>query len=151
MGFPVYIKAKIFAAASSYAPLVALLKNGAGKFRWYDTQLDQGSEFPAVVVQVISNPKDYAFQNPVTTSWYRVQFTIWDHAVVGQTGVSSGSVDVVFQNMLAFFAQLNLIGIPELRCYPNLVMGSREGLDASLEPPAYLRTVDVRMFNLDTQ
>ncbi len=136
------LQQKLFAGAQAFPQLAAIL--GASPFRWYDTQLRQGTAFPAVVVTQISNPKVYAFQARVWTSWYRMQFDVW--AVP-----DSAAADAVIGIMLAFFAQFNAIGIPGLSQYPNLVEDAGRGsLQASLEPPVYKRTVEVRIFNNDT-
>ena len=135
------IQQKLFTGAQAFAPLANLL--GSAPFRWYDTQLRQGSAFPAVVVTQISNPKNYAFQSRVTTSWYRMQFDLWaqpDSAATGQLAMA----------LFAFLDQFNAIGIAGLSQYPNLVVGDRGGIEPNLEPPVYRRTIDVRMFNNDT-
>lgn len=141
MATPLSIQEKLFAAAQAYAPLVGFL--AGPPFRWYDTQLRQGTTFPAVVVTQVSNPKMYGFQARVTTSWYRMQFDIWAQP-------DSAATDHVAFALFDFFDQLNLIGVPNLSQYPNLVdNGGRGELEPNLEPPVYKRTCDVRMFNND--
>ena len=140
-----YLKAKIYAAASVYAPLTSLL-GAPPNMRWYDTQLRQGSLFPAVVVQIVSNPQSYAFQAPLPTSFARVQFTVWAQP-------DSVAADNVADALYSFFADFNAYlpaGSKPLPYYANLVVGDREALVPKLEPPVFQRIIDVQMFNNST-
>lgn len=134
---PSSLKAKLRANASSYSPLTALL--GTSPFRWYDTQLVQGSAFPAVVVFIVSNPPSYVLTNRMTTSWARVQFTVWDN--------DPESAGLVVAALTNFFDQLNLIGVPNLTQYPNLIIADRDFLYPQTQPPRYQRILDVRIFS----
>lgn len=141
---PTALEAKLFAAAQAY-PGFSIL--GTSPFRWYDLMLREGSAFPAIVAQVIDNPKTYSYTAPVLTSWYRVQFTIWALP-------DSAATNDVLQVLLGFLVQFNAVGIPRLGSaglpYPNLVLNNRPGIEERLEPPVYKRIVDVRVYNNDS-
>lgn len=141
--FPTYIKAKLFAGVQAFEPLATMLTGPGSKLRWYDLQLDQDTLFPAVTVQVITNPKMYGFQSRVTTSWYRVQFTIWAQP-------DSAAADQVAVTMYNFLDQFNSIGIPGLSQYPCIVEGGPEGSESQLNPPVYKRVIQAMIFNNDT-
>lgn len=138
------IKAKLFAAASLNAGLAALLATGSPAFfRWYDTQLPQGSVFPAVVVQGVSNPRDYAVTGKLPTSWQRIQLTVYG------SGNDSENAETVVNAIEAFLDQFNAIGITGLLTYPNLIVGDRDAGVAQTQPMTYVRILDVRVFSND--
>lgn len=138
------LKDRIRAAAIVTPALTALL--GTNPFRWYDMQLNQGSEFPAVVVQAVSNPESYAFTGQMPTSWNRMQFTLW--------GVNRGpeiaKLAALEAAMQTFFNSLNLIGISGLVQYPNLIVAARDGFKPLPAPGNPQRIIDVMMFSNNT-
>lgn len=136
------LKAKIFAAASVDAGLTALL--GTNPFPLYDTQLPQGARFPAIVSQMISNPRDYAFTGILPTGWTRMQYRVYG------TGNDSQNADAVVNAMQDFFGSLNLTGIPGNVAYPNFIEGDRDFGKADTQPLTYMRIVDVRIFSNST-
>lgn len=136
------LKEKLFAAARANAGLQALLLSGSPAiFGWYDTQLPQGIPFPAVTVQLISNPRVYALTGRLPTSWVRLQLSIYT-----ATDDSTGG-ELVVQAILAFLAQFNAIGISPLVVYPNTVVGDRDGGLAQTDPLTFMRILDVMMLN----
>lgn len=134
------LKSKLFAAAVLDAGLFALLGSAAG-FRWYDTQLKQGTTFPAITVREISNPEDYVVTGRLPTSWARYQFTIYG------TGNDSENANTVRNALATFLDTFNAIGIAGLVTYPNLIVGDRDGGIAQTQPLTYQRFVDVRIFS----
>lgn len=138
------IKAKLFTAAAANAGLVALLASGSPAFfRWFDTQLPQGSVFPAVVIQAISNPRDYAVTGKLPTSWQRIQFTVYG------TGNDSQNAEAVVNAIEAFLNDFNGIGVSNLVTYPNLIVNDRDAGVADTQPLTYVRVLDVRIFSND--
>lgn len=133
------LKAKLFAAASEDAGLQALL--GTSPFRWFDTQLPQQAEFPAVVAFIVSNPADYVITGRMSTSWARVQLTVYG------TGNDSENASLVVNALQDFLATFNAIGVPELPVYPNRIVGDRDGGVAQTQPLTYQRFVDVQILN----
>lgn len=137
------IKAKLFAGASSYAPLTALLT--ASVFQWGDQQLSQNFNLKthgAVVVQQISNPQSYTVAGRLPTSFSRVQFTIYG------IGNDSQNADAIADALISFLDQWDGgSGIPGLSQYSNLVVGDRDFGVAQTNPMTYTRILDVQIFN----
>lgn len=139
------IKAKLFAAASNDAGLVALLQDGANAFRWFDQQLPQvwpatGELFPAVVVTVVSNPQDYVVTGPLPTSWARVQFTIYG------TGNDSENANAIAQALFAFLTTFNAYGLAgSVPANANFVVGDRDAGIAKTQPMTFQRIIDARI------
>lgn len=139
---PTSLEVKLRTAALAWPAFSILGPSNA--FRWYDLQLKQGSLFPAVAVQVISNKKDYAFQAPVLTSWYRVQFTIWAQP-------DSAATDAVLQAILGFLMQFNATGNPGQNAYaPNFMLNNLTGMEPALQPPVFKRVADFMMYSNDS-
>jgi hypothetical protein len=136
------LKAMIYAAARQDAGLQALLLGGSPPiFNFWDTQLAQGSLFPAVVVNLVSNPRDYATTGRLPTSWARVQFTVYG------TGNDSKNADLVVAALIAFLDTFNAAtGSPGAIANPTYVLGDRDGGIAITQPMTYQRFVDARIF-----
>lgn len=130
-------------AAAAYPALSALL--GTNPFRFYDTQLVQGSAYPAIVTYQVSDVKDYSVTARLVTGWTRVQFTIWG----GQADPGQAAAEQVLQALLPFLDQFNGTGIPNQIIYPNNVVNVRRGLFAETDPPIFQRLVDVKIFYND--
>jgi hypothetical protein len=127
-------------------PLRALLGTGSPLiFRWYDTTLKQNATYPSVVMQEISNAPTYVFVGRTATSFSRFQFTIWG----GQYSPGVDAADNVSAALLTFFDQLDLVGIPGLVQYNNMVLGNRRAAYTETDQPIYQRVMDVRIFSND--
>jgi hypothetical protein len=137
------LKARIRNAALADASLLTLLGTASpASLRWYDTQLPQGSSFPAMVVQVISNPKVYTNAGRLRTSFARVQFTAW----ADQTSGGATALGLIEQAMQTFLDGLDLVGIPGLVQYSNQIVGKRDGFYAQTQPAKFWLVLDVKMF-----
>jgi hypothetical protein len=138
------LKDRIRAAAIATPALTAIL--GVNPFRWYDQQLVEGSAFPAVVVQSVSDPQTYAYTGMMPTSWSRYQFTLW--------GVNTGPGILAMQGLetalQTFLNSLNVIGISGLVQYPNLIVAARDGFKPLPKPGNPQRLIDVMIFNNNT-
>src|SRR5665213_1969931 len=121
------LEAKIRSAALAYTPLSSLL--GTSPFRFYDTQLVQGTLFPAIAFQEVGGSPTYAFTGRLPTGYSRYQFTIWD------TDAERGRA--VEAALLSFFDQLNLQGIPGLSLYPCRVVSQKAGMFTDPQPPQF--------------
>jgi len=119
---------------------------GTNPFRWYDTQLAQGSAFPAVVAQIISSSKTYNVAGRMTNGNSRVQFTIWST----NTGSGMTARANVESALATFLDGLNLIGIPGLLQYPNYIVGARDGWVALPQPGNPLKLIDAMVFSNDS-
>jgi hypothetical protein len=137
------LEAKLRTAALAYSPLATLLGNGGNPnlFRWYETQLVEGSAFPAVVATLVSDPKDYCFTHRMSTSFTRMQFTIWD------TDPSNASL--VADTLANFLDQFNAYGISGLSVNANFIVNSRATIYPETQPPVFQRIVDAKIFNDD--
>jgi hypothetical protein len=139
------LEVKLRTAALAYPDLVALLTNVPSvpqfpDFRWYNIQLLQGSKFPAIVVQSISGGQNYTLNSRLSTSFNRVQFTIWD--TDSERGRDAESV------LYAFLDGFNPAGVAsQLQAAPNFVILTRAGMYPTPNPPQYWRTNDVSIFD----
>jgi hypothetical protein len=108
-----------------------------GVFRWYDTQLFEGSPYPAVVVTDIS-PVPYQGQQRNPISKVRVQFLLWEGSTPDATG-----------NYLS--ALLSFIDSFSGSTGRSLIVndGSR-GFYAATQPSIYQRIVEAYIFNNTT-
>lgn len=130
---------RIRTAAAADPALAVLL--GTSPFRWYDTQLSQGTDFPAVVMQQVSGQDTYVFSGRMPTGFSRYQFVIWD------TNPSRGrDVDVA---VTAFFTTFNGPQLPGVaQCwYGSQIINRRSTLFAKPEPAKYQRILDVSIFS----
>ncbi len=137
------VRDRIRTAAIATPSLTAIL--GTNPFRWYDPQLAQGSVFPAITAQVVSDPASYVFTGRLPTSWSRYQFTLSaTNTTNSQTGIPAlVALEAAF---LTFLDSLNLLGIPGLVQYPNLVVAARDGFKAGPQPGIKQRILDVMIF-----
>lgn len=137
------IETKLRTAALAFPGLTNLLGGtNPNTFRWYDTQLRQGTAFPAIVVTLVSNPADYVFTGILATSFCRVQFEVWDY--------DPEDAYQVEQQLGKFLLQFNAYGSPNLPANANFILNQRKLLYADTQPPQYQRITDARIFNNST-
>ena len=141
------LESKLRTAAAAYAPLLALLGSGSPVvFRWYDTTLDEGSVFPAVVVRMVSNPSAYVTTGRLPTSSARMQFTVWG----GQYAAGAAAADSVRDALVSWFSQLNLVGNPGQVMYSNTIVNELRGVYVQTDKPIYQRIIDAMIFSDDS-
>lgn len=142
------LQQRMLTSASAYAPLQALLGTPPGEvFRWYFDILEQGSAFPAVVVQQISGSKTYSATARLKTGYSRYQFTIWG----GQFAAGSQARDDVAAALVSFMDQwAGGTGITGLSLYPNENVLDRKALYVQKDTPVYQRLMDFRIFSDDS-
>jgi hypothetical protein len=139
------LEVKLRTAALAYPDLVALLTNVPSvpqfpDFRWYSIQLLQGTKFPAVVVQLVSGGQSYSNYQRLSTSFNRVQFTIWD--------TDSDRGRQVEQVLYSFLDVFNPAGLrSDLTGAPNFVILTRAGMYPTPNPPQFWRTNDAMIFD----
>lgn len=137
------VKDRIRAAAIATPALVSIL--GTSPFRWYDKTLVQGSVFPAVQVQTVSDPSSYVYAGMLPTSWGRWQFTL--SAINRAVGSDSIPGLVALEDALkTFLNSLNLVGVTGLVQYPNLIVAARDGYKPAPQPGIAQRILDVMIF-----
>lgn len=138
------IKERIRTAAIAFPGFTALL--GTNPFRFYDLQLNQGSEFPAIVLTAVSNPQTYALVGRLPTSFSRFQFTIWStNDALGMQKLAALEALII-----EFLETLNLVGIPGLCSYSNQVVNARDGWYPLPSPGNPQRLIDAMIFSNDS-
>ena len=141
---PDTLEVKLRTQASTNAGLVALLGDGP-EFRWYDVQVKQGTDFPAVAVQLIAGNNTYATTGRLPTGWSRYQFTIWDPDSERCRQTESALI-----SFLDTFNACMFPGAVQPPAYPNLVVLQRQGFVPTPTPPKFTRIVDAMIFSNDT-
>ncbi len=138
------LEANLRTQAAANATLKSLL--GAtpftlNSFRWFDTQLPQGMIGSGTCVRVlrISTVRDYNFQGIQNVSWVRMQIDVLDPNP--ETGRSVASA------IIGFLGTASFGNIPTQ--FANFVLNQRGGMDPQLQPPVFVQTIDVRIFNLE--
>lgn len=126
---------KLVTAAQSFAPLTALIGTRISSY-----PLAQGSQFPAIVLQVISNPRTYSVNARLATSFTRVQATIFGLAPGGENARAVESA------WIQFLDQFNGDGIAGRSISPNTVVGSREFGIAQTSPLTFQIVTDAMIF-----
>lgn len=106
---------KLVSGAQSFAPLTALIGSRISSY-----PLAQGSQFPAIILQVIANPRSYTVNQRLATSFSRVQATIFGLAPGGENARAVESA------WIQFLDQFNGDGITGRSISPNRVVMSRE-------------------------
>ena len=136
------LEIKIRTAAAAYAPLAALL--GTSPFRWYDTQLVQGTVFPAVVTQLVSNAPTYALPGALTASFARVQFTVWDTDAERARAVEAA--------ITAFLTVANFGPYSSpVTVFANYILNTRQSMYPQTQPPQFQRIMDCKVYNDDSK
>lgn len=139
------VKDRMRTAAMADATLAALL--GSTPFRWYDDQLVQGSNFPAVVAMQVSGNKTYTNAGRLPTGWSRFSFTIWG----GYSSYGAEQREAVGAALTAFLDSWNGgTGIAGNAQYPNLCVLERDAIFASTQTPVYQKIMDFMIFSNDT-
>ena len=140
------LKARLFAQASQDAGLQALLLNGS-TFQFGDQQLPQFWNITtkdAILVRIVSNPKDYVNSGPMVTSFARVQFTIFAH---GNDSENASAVAAALFSFIQGFnaGQASSTGTPG----PNYVLNDMDAQFLQTDPQTYQRIIDIRIFSND--
>lgn len=144
------LKVKLFNSASADAGLIALLKDGANPFRWFDQQLPQNwpaaaVKFPAIVVLIVSNPRTYVVTGQLPTSFVRVQFAVFG------TGNDSENANDVVKALAAFLGNFSAYGLQgSVPAYANYIVGDRDSGVVQTQPQMYQRILDVQIYSNDS-
>ncbi len=140
------LKARLRSAVLLDAGLMAILASGSpAVLRWHDVQLPQGATFPAVVVQMISNPRTYAVSGRLPTGFSRMQFNVFG------TGTDSQEADQVVTALAKFLDQFSGgTGVTGKSQYSNLIVADRDAGVAQTQPLTYQRILDAMIFSDDS-
>ena len=139
---------KLYTLAKANATLQADLGTGNG-FRWFDRQIKQGA-FGAgktcVRVRRISTQSGYNQGGQMNLEAIRFQIDVLDtiaetarQVAIDITNFMAG-VDLASNNQFGS----PVLGINQAPCFQ---MSQRSGMDAELEPEAYIESMDWRVYN----
>ncbi len=136
------LKTRLRSAVLLDAGLMALLASGSpAVLRWYDEGLAQGTAFPAVTVQTISDIPTYCVSGRLPTGFARLQFNVYG------TGNDTENANAIVAAMASFFDQFSGgTGVTGKSQYSNLIVANRDGGIANTQPPTYMRLVDANIF-----
>lgn len=136
---------KLRTLASGNATLQGYL--GTGPFRWFDRQIPQ-AYYPATCVRLRRISTAFLYEqrglNPLDAP--RFQLDVLDpdpektRAVAAAITAFLGTISL---------AQDNQFGSPVTTPpqFPNFVLNQRSGMDPTLQPPAYVETIDFRCWS----
>ena len=130
------LETKLITAIAADSTLPGILGS-----RIYDTQLSQGTAFPALVIQSISSGKSYTYDGRNNLSRDRIQFTIWG----GQFSAGAAAADTVLNALEAFLDTFSAVGNPSQ--FPNQISMERRGMFPQTDGPIFQRLVDVFIYN----
>lgn len=132
---PTPLVVRMIAAAKAYAPLTAL---GVGISSY---PFPQGSAFPWITLQVISDMPTYCFNARLATSTTRVQALIFG---VGSDPTNAQAVLTAWQS---FLDQFNGDGISGRSLSPNISQAAVETGIAQTQPPTFQIRQDCILVN----
>jgi len=134
------VETKLRTAALLNTGLTALLGGAtSANFRWFEAQLKQGTDMPAIVVTLVSNTTDYAFPYAMTTGFSRYQFDVWD-----TDPERARQVEAALESFLATF---NAYGYTGLVNNANFIVNQRTQVYPQTQPMRFQRTTDAKIFN----
>lgn len=138
---------KLRTLASGDATLQVYLLS-AGDFRWFDQQMRQGAAFPNVTVLRVSTIRDYTMGGINPMSRIRFQIDVRDYSAETARAIAAAIIDFLRTADLASNAQFGCPATtpPQFPCF---VLNQRGGMDYQLQPPPYVQTLDIRVFNLE--
>ncbi len=137
MSTPLVVKLR--QAAIYFTPLTGVL--GTNPFKWYNTQLYEGSAYPAIPAQQVSSVPVYSIsgRNPLARA--RVQFTIWE-------GQRPDDTNSVLEALREFLDSFSAVGNPTQ--FANQIINERDGLYPGTQPGIFQTMVDAYIYNSDS-
>lgn len=140
------VKLRTLAAAN--ASLQAVF--GTPLFRFFDRQLPPGYITSGSCVRMlrVSTIRGYSQQGIQTIDQILFQFDVLD--------LDSEAARAAAAALIAWFSTINIasnqqFGSPVTtpQQFPNFVLNQRAGMEPRTQPPVYVESVDVRVFNLE--
>lgn len=130
---------KLITQAAADATLQGYL--GTSPFRFFEVQLPPGQIKSGTCVRYrrISTVPLYSFAEKMNVDWPRFQIDVLDPDPELTRTVASA--------ILAFLALAWFGNIANQAA--NFVLNQRSGMDYELQPPVFVHTIDVRLFNLE--
>lgn len=127
--------------------LQSYLLGDNGIWRWYDRQLAQGAFKlgPCVRVLRVSTVRMYCMDGILAVSQPRFQIDVLDLDPEQCRTIRNAVIDFLGTVDLNSPDQFNSIPTTPPQ-FPNFVINQRSGMDFQLDPPAYVESIDVRMY-----
>jgi hypothetical protein len=146
-------ESQIRAAAAIDPVLPGLLTDGAGPFRWFNVQLPQGSEFPAVLVRRISSIHMYTHDIRTLGGGEQANRSELEQ-ILFQFDVISAQAEQgsqVYGAVRSFLDNLDLTGpdTGDFAQWGAFILSQRAGMSFQLQPPAWVQTIDARIWAVE--
>lgn len=132
---------------------------GTDPLRWFDTQLPPGqiSSGCCAVIRRISTVRTYEQRGIQNLSQPRFQIDVLaPNTVNKQADPETGRAAA--EAVIAFLSSINLATEDQFASppitppnYPNFVLNQRDGLYFELQPPCFVQSIDVRVYNLEPE
>lgn len=143
---PTSLQDKLWLNAQAFIPFQTLLAQSP--FGWYAMQLPQGAAMSCIVVRQVSAMNLYSTTARVNLSRYRVDLEIWaatyDQCVAIENGLAC------FMDQTSFTGVLGTAQGGRLLQCPNMMVDSRDDLQAQTQPPKYIRRTSAMIWNNDS-
>lgn len=139
------VKLRTLASAD---PTLSGLLASAGLFRWFDRQLPQGYIQRGACVRLlrVSTLPMYAASGRLAAEQIRVQLDVLDFDAETARGVAA-AIDTWFGTVDLMSAQQFASPPTTPPQFPSFKLNQRAGMDYQLQPPAYVETLEYRVFN----
>jgi len=130
---------------------------GTSPFRMFDRQLAQKyiERGPCLTFREVSSVPMYTQYGRINMNQPRVQFDVYvspRYTNQASTTARAARDAVISWLGTVSFAETNDFDSPVTTPphFPNFVLNTRAGMEAQSDPPVYVETVDVRIFNLES-
>lgn len=147
------VKMRTLAQAST--ALQEFFGEESGIFRWFDKQLPQGyiNRGTCARVRTVSTVRQYAKGTTTARSVSRLAQPLYQIDVLDYDPERARSAVAALRDWLGevdFSTDAQFASPPTTPArHPNFVLNEREGMEAQLQPPPHVVSIDVRIFNLE--
>lgn len=149
-------EAKIRSLARQDATLQSFFSGSNGTFRWFDRQLTPGYITQGTCVRVLRVSTVRMFTHPtrVATQLVDQQQPRFQIDVLDIDPERARSAAAAIENWLTTVADFSsgaqfASPVTSPTRHPNFVLNQRAGMEPQTQPPVYVETLDVRIFNLE--
>lgn len=143
---------KLRSLAAADATLAGYLTGSNNTFRWFDRQVAQNyfQSGPCVRVIRVSTVRMYMQTGVTNVSACRFQIDVLSVDPEQARAIAAAIIDFLGTVDLAGDYQFGSpVTTPPQ--FPNFILNQRAGMDYQLQPPAYVETLDARIFNLEEE
>ena len=146
------LEAKLRTLAAADPTLAGIFGSGSPLvFRWFDTQLTQQAVETGIcaVALRVSTRLIYVQEGLLTLTQPRVQIDVVDLIDPEACRAAAAAIIAWLRTVdFASNAQFGSIATTPTQ-YPNFVLNQRGGMYFQVQPPAYVQSLDLRIFNLE--